>query len=169
MEKLKFRITKDCSIIGGPSPLASSWLLAFAGEDEEAERKARKALGALKIDDKHWDELSVALPSGETARIYISPDKSEKQIFTEMATKRLVDAVKKIHPTGLPEVHGLKRDGMVTIGWQRAIKVEPKADKTCSLLLIPDLVDKYHLNKDAIEESFNVSLAATGVNLQWCP
>ena len=126
-------------------------------------------MGALKIDDKNWEELYVILPSGETARIYISPDKSEKQIFTEMATKRLVDAVKKIHSTGIPEVHGLKRDGMVTIGWQRAIKLEPKADKTCSLMWIQELVEKHNLDKTAIEEAFHTSLAASGVNLQWCP
>ena len=53
--------------------------------------------------------------------------------------------MKAIHPQ--LQVHLLKRDCILTIGWERAIRVEVKDDKTCSLMWIAAVVEKHQLQE----------------------
>ena len=71
------------NLIAGSSPLSSTWSRRFKGQPVEADRQARKALQTLKNENCSWMQLRVKLPNGQVAKIYISPDKNEKQVFTE--------------------------------------------------------------------------------------
>ena len=90
-------------------------------------------------------------------------------MLTEQATKGLLDAVRFVHGDRLRELHALKRDGVVTIALERAFKVEVKADETCSIMWIQEIVDRLNLNKDAISNKLKTAMASAGVNLPWCP
>ena len=93
---------------------------------------------------------------------YISLDKNENQVFTEQCGKRLLSAVVSAHPN--LEVRLLKKDGVINIGWERAIKLEAKQDKTCNLLWIVEFVERLQLNKQAIQDKFDQLCASSG----WC-
>ena len=85
----------------------------------------------MRYESGQWKPKYVALPSGETVRVYIGPDKSMKQKFTELFGKKLKQAFLTAHADA--EIHFLKNEGTVTLGWERVAQVRPKADKTCTI------------------------------------
>ena len=94
------------SISSGPNPLSATFSLRMAGLPIEADRRARKSLQVLKRSDGAWEQLFVKLPNGQQAQIYISPDRSAKQVFSKQCCKRLLAAVRALYPQ--LQVHLLK-------------------------------------------------------------
>ena len=142
-------------------------MLRFSGDDIEADSKARKALQILKQEDGSFTRLWVKLPDGRQVQLYVGPDKNDKTVATEVSCKRLKDAVMSAHPS--LDIHALKRDGVLCIGWEYAVRVIPHPDKSVELMWIRDVLDKFKLNKKLITDKFNALSSATGINLPWCP
>ena len=160
------------SLPSGLNTLSATWSLIFSGADVEGDRRARKAIQTLKLPNDEFTRRWVCLPAepGEElvkVQLYISFDKSDKDVATEIAGKRLREAFAAVHPQ--LDCHLLKRDGILCIGWERAVKVVPHADKKVELLWIQAVVDKKRLSKAEIQDKFNMLCTAGGMNLPWRP
>ena len=57
--------------------------------------------------------------------VYISPDKSPKQLRTELGGRRLLKAFRAVHPNGA-QCHLDKRTGQVSVQWKPCARVVPQ-------------------------------------------
>ena len=88
------------------------------------------------------------------------------QKFTKIYSKKLKQAFQAIHADR--EIHLLKKEGTVTVGWERLAQVRPKADKTCALWWVNEAVNKYEINKERIQETFdNLCRSVSASSVTW--
>lgn len=89
-----------------------------------------------------------------------------KQKFTEIFSKRLKQAFLSVHAD--KEIHFLKKEGVITIGWERLAQVRPKADKTCTVWWIHEAAERHGVKKDKIQETFDGLCRSAGASsLPW--
>ena len=150
---------------GGPNPLSTSFSLVMAGQPVEGEQRARKATQILKKTDGTWDRLYVSLPNGDRVQLYISPDKSDKMMFSDMCGKKLVATLKDMYPD--KQFHLLRKDATITIGWERAVRIEVKEDRTSWLTWINEVINRNEINKEEVVCRFDRACQAANANLQW--
>jgi hypothetical protein len=100
--------------------LGKTWRIEFKGADGLGTRRARKAQQMLRREDGSWLDPHANGPDGRV-RLYISEDKSPKQVRTELLGKKLLSAVQLVHP-GKP-AKLLRRTGAVTVAWKAGCKV----------------------------------------------
>ena len=85
------------SIKGGA--LSRRFRICFEGSDTELSgRRCRKLLDSLKLGNGKWRDTEVTRPDGSLERVFISPDKSQAAVRTEMATKVLGLATQELFP-----------------------------------------------------------------------
>ena len=68
-------VNEHMHVHGGVQPLSSNWSFQFQGDCVAAGRLASRALKLLRNQDGSWNEFTVNLPGGRTARVYILADK----------------------------------------------------------------------------------------------
>ena len=112
--------------------------------------------------------MFVRSPSGDFIRLYISRDKNEKTVFGEQCTKRLCRAMKDTSPD--LDLHMLKKDFTVAIGWESIAKVEVsqfEGKKISEIKWINRLVEQFNIDKDAVVNRYKLSSSSAGAELPW--
>eukprot|EP00930_Biecheleria_cincta_P088016 TRINITY_DN7725_c0_g1_i1.p3 TRINITY_DN7725_c0_g1~~TRINITY_DN7725_c0_g1_i1.p3 ORF type:complete len:208 (+),score=41.86 TRINITY_DN7725_c0_g1_i1:814-1437(+) len=145
-------------------PLAKYWVVQFTAETITAARQAKKALQLLNREGV-FKQLHVTSPDGKIVKAYASRDKNEKSKRTEVLSKRLLNAAKANHPT--QDWSMLMRSGVVAIGWDRIVKVEPSSDGSYKLWWDADMVESYKLSKEGIETKFKELVAGSADTTNW--
>jgi len=155
----------DWELQGGPQPLSKNWTILFHADPGIAARRAKKALQILRRPDGTYQQLEARSPDNVYSKVYAGPDKNLRQILREGATKKL----RKIIDTMLPkeEAFALKKDGVVTIGWQKLALVQPQNDKSVNIQFNNATVDKFKLDKALIRQKFEAAWAASASEVEW--
>jgi hypothetical protein len=150
--------------LAGPE-FGKNFSIQFQGEEGLASRRANKAHMSLRGDRGVWRELYVTGPDATRFKIFVSEDKSRKQIRTETAGKRLFKSLQEVHPT-LPSVLR-RKEGMVSCNWLPVVKVlVTSADGPPTLQWVAKSVQSLSINKDAITAAFNAATGGTA-SVEW--
>ena len=65
------------------------------------------------------------------------------------------------------EIFSLKKDGVVTVGWQKLSLLKPQDDKSINLQFNNDTVTKYKLDKALIRQKFEAAWSASASEVEW--
>ena len=156
----------EFTISNAPQGISKFWTIEFNGEQGLGMRRAKKALQCLRTQDGSYDELFVTTPNKHRVRAYTSADRSPKTIQLEIHTKRLLGAAKAAHPQA--QWHCLKRDGVVTIAWQQAIRIVVNQDKSYEIKWNNKVATEQNLDKDKITEAFVATTGTSATGVEWC-
>ena len=78
-------VGKHVSICAGNNPMSGTWMFQCLGEPKQAAITAKRTLKLLRSPSGGYVDLRVVLPSGNSAKFYLSADKNGKQIAQEKA------------------------------------------------------------------------------------
>ena len=153
-------------LAGPPDGISRNFTLRLSGADGLASRRARKILDLRRNPDGSWrDNPTVMSPLGRNIELYISPDKSPKQLRTEQGGRKLLKAFKAVHPN--KSFHLDKRAGVVSVDWSPVAKVEPKIEVNQSTVhWIPGTIERANIDKEQVLGAFNAESGNTA-GLQW--
>ena len=100
---------QSVDIKGPDSEPSDRFIIQFKGAAGLAAQRVSKALGSLKRADGSWTDLHAKAPGdgNRLVRVYVGRDKNPKQTTTERGCKKLLLALKTVHP-GI-NAHALKR------------------------------------------------------------
>ncbi len=140
------------TVTGGAASPAQRFTVSLGGVPATAAKRATKLLGTLRKSDGTWRRMQCASPNGRQVDLFIGPDKSPKQVRTEILGKQLVQAIKETHPQ-LP-IHLLRRDGVVKTNWTSFVKVEPSSHDVAVLRWDERVVAEKGIRKEDIAEAF---------------
>ena len=152
---------------GDPNGIARNFSIRFIGAPVLAARRARKALAARRTADGAWKpNPKVRSPLGRQLELYVSPDKSPKQLKTEQGSRKLFRAFKAIHPQ--KNVHHDKRSGQVSVDWVPCAKLVANSSTENPYTVQWNLtaVQQSQIDKQGIMDSFN-SHGEGQTNVQW--
>ena len=110
----------------GPKGVARNFSLAFTGTPPIALRKQSKTFAALRKGGA-WLEIFAEAPSKRQIKLYINPDKNNKQKSLGRVGKMLYDVVQDEVDTA-PDTNLVRNVGMVCVDWLPLVRVEAKAD-----------------------------------------
>ena len=134
----------------GLSP-TKKYSFRFGGPTGTVAHRVDKLLGCLRTADG-WERKCCKTPGGQMAELYISADKNPKQVATEIAGKRLLDACKSTCAS-VPFIL-LRREGIVSSAWTHVVKIEAKPDGEIKLYWNTKAVQETQIPKGAIETAF---------------
>ena len=143
-----------------------------------ATRQVNKSLQALN-NDGEWTKLFAEKPSEhcddegniiqgekEFSQVYARRDKNNRQMAVEQLSTKALKAAQGVHPK--LNWYMLKKDGFISIGWSRAIKIEAFADRSATLKFDEQMVDKRKINFEEIRSRFERLAAASSSGQTWC-
>jgi hypothetical protein len=149
--------------IMGPA-LGRAWRVEFTGADGLGTRRARKASQALRRADGSWLDLHARGPTGDV-RLYIAEDKSMRQVRVEQAGKKLLGAIKQVHP-GMPSML-LRREGAVAIAWKPICKVDfTGAEAPATILWNNTAAAAAGIDRTQVIQAFEAATGSTA-SIQW--
>ena len=139
--------------------------LRMVGLPDSAAKRVSQALGALRLPDGSWRRMSCTSPAGRKVDLFISPDKSPKQIKTEMEGKRLLQAFKSAHPDCNP--HLARQDGVLSVSWIPIARISPQQeDLPTEVLWNMAAVRDQGIKRDEVMAAFRASIR-TAANVEW--
>ena len=154
VELLEYAALKSAdAIVKGPT-VGKTFTLAFTGAPGLAAKRTNQTFTAYR-NDGDWRNIEIEMSTKRKARLYAGFDKSRKQAQIEVATKKLLVAVQSTHPS--KAVHANGTDGLITVDWVPAIKVQVHLDAPTTLLWNGDAQTTLGLDKSNIVEEFNKS------------
>ena len=86
-------------------------------------------------------------------------------MFSDMCGKKLVATLKDMYPD--KQFHLLRKDATITIGWERAVRIEVKEDRTSWLTWINEVINRNEINKEEVISRFDRACQSANANLQW--
>ena len=96
------------------------WTLKMGGVPRAAATRVGKLLSSLQDKDGKWKQTAVH-SGGSSVRLFISPDKSPKQVTTEIHTKLARKALEAAYPKLAWRAQ--PRDGVITIDQVPLVKI----------------------------------------------
>jgi len=119
-------------------------------------KRASKLIECLRSADGSWRQLRIRKATGgDLTNVYLSRDKSQRQVRIEMEMRRLRAAVESRHP-GLSG-HYDRVKGIFSIGWVPIAKLDPIADAPTRVLWVNEAVQQHKIEKDEINRLFHES------------
>jgi hypothetical protein len=152
---------------GDPNGIARNFTIRFAGTPVLAARRARKALAARRTPEGAWKpNPNVRSPLGRQLELYISPDKSPKQLKTEQGSRKLIRAFKATHPQ--KHTHVDKRTGVVSVDWVPCAKVvaNSSSDDPYTIQWNVAALEQSQVDKSRVMDAFNSS-GGSQASVQW--
>jgi hypothetical protein len=115
-----------------------------------------------------WRNLECKAPSGETHRIYVSPEQNGKQRATALATRSLQASFKAVHPD--LQTFANKRFGRISSGWARVAEVVVFKDRPPAVRFNNAGVQKKKVDQAAILRHFRSNaFRSEQVDEEWGP
>ena len=100
--------------------------------------------------------------------VYIAPDKSPKQLRTELGGRRLLKAFRSVHPNGA--CHLDKRTGQVSVQWKPCARVVPQpssaSDASYVIQWNAAAVSELQISKPQIQSAFDSDMGSQS-SVQW--
>ena len=162
----------DWVLLGTETGASQRWVLRFRGPcPRSAARKAAKAFGLQKDAEGAWEDIHCKTPTGQLAKVYISKDKSPKAQKLEMHTKRLHKTLCSL----LPDIPSWKiykdlAGGIVSIGWQRVVKVDLVSKSLPPTLLFNEkCCTELGIAKETVKKAFEGFKARPSDEEMWVP
>ena len=68
------------------------------------------------------------------------------------------------------DIHWIKHEGVVTINWAPAFRVEPAADKSFQLWGVSAILQRFSVDKPAVQQALEAAASngAAGNPSEWC-
>lgn len=95
--------------------LAKKFIIKFSGNAQTADRRVRPALSSLRAADGAWQRFKCLSPANRESYLCIGPDKSPKQIKTELVGKKLLQAFQKAHRDR--QLFLSSKEGVISHAW----------------------------------------------------
>ena len=112
-------------LLGAPLGISRNSIVRFTGSEAIAARRAKTCFQLRRLPDGSWrSNPKVTSPMNREIDVYISPDKSPKQLRTELGGRRLRKAFRAAHPNGA--CHLDKRTGQVSVQWKPCARLAPQ-------------------------------------------
>ena len=116
----------DFEFGGDSSVVQTDWIIIFSGLAGTAARKAQSCLKRLKISVGKYEEFWALSPVGNWIPLFISGDKNNKQVATEISSKRMKEVVQARITQG-EVVTAARREGVVCLGQVPLCVIMPKS------------------------------------------
>jgi hypothetical protein len=144
--------------------LSYKWSLFFLGAAQLSERRAVKCNSSLRLEDGTWERIFVHTPAARQVRLFISPDKSHKQLATSGLSKKLKEALDAtlVGNLAVHSSHLLRWEGIITLDWIQLAKVDPISYTEHRVLWSNSAIAKFGIDKKLVLEKFDSLLAASG-------
>jgi len=151
---------------GDPRGISRNFVIKLRGAPGLAARRVKKCLGLRRNADGSWrPNMKVTSPLGREIEVYVSPDKSPKQLRTEQGGRRLLKAFRAVHPN--KATHLDKRSGMVSVEWKPCARVTPNAEPNSYVVMWNhSVVTQTQVQKAQIMDVFN-SETGNVAGVQW--
>ena len=98
-------------------------------------------------------------------RIYLSRDKSNKTIASEILLKKALSAAKALWPD--KDWTTIRSDCALAVDWQPVFLLEPHPNQTYTVRQNPPVVAKYELDLETFKDRLAKSQGRRGDNIQW--
>eukprot|EP00973_Karenia_brevis_P071179 9889189-Karenia_brevis.AAC.1 len=111
----------------GESESSRSFVVEFKGNETTAARRCEKFLGSLRKSKTEWHTLTASSTEGESKTLAIGPDKSKRQVRTELAGKRLIQILKSQTPNEkyfMQKFGGSESYVLIQNAWQDVARIE---------------------------------------------
>ena len=156
-------------LLGAPSGISRNFTVRFTGTEAIAARRAKKCLQLRRLPDGSWrPNPKVTSPMNREIDVYIAPDKSPKQLRTELGGRRLLKAFRSVHPNGA--CHLDKRSGQVSVQWKPCARVVPQpssaSDASYVIQWNAAAVSELQINKPQIQSAFDSDMGGQS-SVQW--
>lgn len=153
-------------IPGPPAGIARNFVVSFKGTAGLAARRARKVLDMRRLASGEWrPNPQVTTPLNRAVDVYISPDKSPKQLRTEQGGRKLFKAFKAVHAGKTSHLD--KKTGMVSIDWHPCAKVIPNPEPNSWVVQWnPSVVARASIDKPSVMAAFNAG-TGSAAGVQW--
>ncbi|CAK0841726.1 unnamed protein product, partial [Prorocentrum cordatum] len=112
----------DVQLDGDPAGRRS--LLRLNGNAQLAARRVRQITGSFNISASQWQRFSTADTTGAATEVFISTVKSQKQVQTELLTKKLKATLSELYPTH--HFHGNRDRGEISTQWKPLVRATPQ-------------------------------------------
>ena len=124
-------------------------------------------LGCVRLPDGGWNDFFVKDPSGHQIKLYLSIDKSPKQLRKEREGKRLFNLVKEqLTQAGkaaeIPKLSLLRKDAVVSHNWRPVAKVvvaEKRASASTVRCILSEMA-RIGLDRKKLTDSFFETVAS---------
>ena len=141
---------------GETAELIKSITVQFKGIPVVAAKHVDRALRSLRRDDGSWTQLTAKDEAGESVNIYAGPDKSSKQVRTEIDSKKLHTIFQQLYPG--TKFHLLRRDGVISVNFKKLARVVPQPDKETIIEWDFDTASSVSIDKIVVSGDFrNIS------------
>ena len=148
----------DFDFSGDSSILQTEWNIIFCGLPGTAAKKAQSCLRRLKISAGNYEKFWIFTPTEEWIPLFVSGDKNNKQITTEMTTKRMRDCVAARYVKGpAEEITAARREGVVCIAQIPLCILMPKSCGDCCLQWNEPLLQRSELCKATLLADFSAA------------
>ena len=154
---------RDCFVLKGDS--VSRWFTAYLkGTPEIATRNARSILDAQRTEDGGWERVLVTNPASGIVQIYLGPDKSAKQIKTEVLTKALKRVLQGL---GFSQVDTRPFKGEALIDWRPVAMLDVKSKDDVDILWDAEYRDTLKIDKGRVKELLFAGSPSRSPPVRW--
>lgn len=153
-------------LLGNPAGIARNFTIKLCGAEGLAVRRAKKFMDLRRDAAGAWrSNPTVRTPLGRDVELFLSPDKSPKQLRTEQAGRKLLRAFRAVHPNR--SVHLDKRAGTVSVDWVLCAKVVPNPEPgSTTVQWNVAALEQTGVSKCQIMSVFN-SESGSAAGIQW--
>ena len=160
----KVSLPADCFKVIG-SPVGQYFTFQFLGAPNLAQLRSRKVLQCLRLEDGSWDRFLVRHPEGSLVQVFLGPDKSPKQIRTEILSKKLASILES---KGFQEVHANRRQGQVCVSWRPLCMVEVVGRESADILWDTEFSSQLGIDRASVHSAFKTaSITTSASSIKW--
>ena len=152
------------AIKGATAEPIKSINVQFTGNALAAGKLVDRALLSLRRPDGSWTQLSAKDEAGATVNIYAGPDKSAKQIRTEVDSKKLHGILKDLYPTVAFRLQ--RREGLISSQWKPLARVLPQPGGLSIVEWNFELAATLSIDKEQVSSSFRSHGESTSTKWQ---
>ena len=158
------KLPSDCFKINGP-PVSQYFTIQFLGAANLASGRANLVLRGLKQDDGTWERFLVQDPQKQLVQVYLGPDKSPKQVKTEVLAKRLLSVLEGFR---FENLHLNRRSGQVLCNWRPLAMVHIESKESSELMWDKAFASELELDTQKVYSTFKtVSAQGSATPIKW--
>ena len=147
------------------------WFVAsFKGTPDISQRNVRSTLDSLRNEDGHWERVLVDDVSLDSqgrplqVQIFLGPDKSKKQVKTEVLTKKLGGI---LFDLGIKDIDTRRFKGEVLASWQPLAMVQVNGPQETEILWDAVYRDSLGIDKERVRALLLADSPTRSSPIQW--